>query len=370
MKIVIVNAHVSRRIGGSEMQCHLIAQELRRRGHDIYYVAVGGAEPAPGTSYRIHPVEPSATSIASACIAIKPDVVYWRFNKRNFFLAAKALARAGIPIAFAISHVADTQKWSSKREFRGSSWREIYRMLRDKVLSRWNYRGFRFVSGIVANNSEHLNLIRLQPQLHIPNVVSDLHNVSDEQSPWPRRYCLWVASIKPQKQPEKYVELAARLGGLGIDFLMIGSVDSPKYEYMLDKQQLPGNLHYLGAKDARTVNRFVNGALLVVHTCQPEGFPNIFIEAWSHSKAVVSLCFDPEGLLRRENVGICSGTFDQFARDVTHLIGDSGLREELGARGKAFADRAFNLGRNVGTLETFLQTMANRGTFQQTPRKT
>lgn len=366
MRIAIVNAHVSRTIGGSEMQCHLIAQELQHRGHDVHYVAVGGAQPAPDTSYHLHPVNASAAPIAATCITIRPDVVYWRFNKRTFYLAAKAIARANIPIVFAISHVADTHKWASKREFRGSNWRDLYRMLRDRVLSRWNYRGYRFVSGIVANNSDHLNRLPVATQLHVPNIVRQSPQASNESPNWPRPYCLWVASIKPQKQPEKYVELAARLCGLGIDFLMIGKLDSPNYAYIANKHRLPNNLHYLGAKDAIAVNHFVHGALLVVHTCQPEGFPNIFIEAWNQEKAVVSLSFDPEGLLRRENIGICSGSFEQFVKDVAGLINDSRLRQDMGARAKVFADHIFNLKRNVGTLETFLQSLADRRPVQQT----
>jgi glycosyltransferase involved in cell wall biosynthesis len=358
MKLVIVNAHVSQKIGGSEMQCHLIAQELHRRGHDVHFVAVGGAQSAPDISYHVQSVAASAKQIAAACIAIRPDVVYWRFNKRNFYTAAKLIARANIPIVFAISHVADTQRWASKRVSSGSDWRDLYRILRDRILSRWNYQGFRFVAGIVANNADHLNLIPLDPQLHVPNIVGELPENPGEPSQWPRPYCLWVASIKQQKQPEKFIELADRLGGLGIDFLMIGKVDSPKYAHIVNGLRLPRSFHYLGAKDARAVNRFVKGALFVVHTCRPEGFPNIFIEAWSQAKPVVSLCFDPEGLLRRENIGICSGDFEQFVKDVTSLIGDSGLREEMGRRARAFADQSFNLERNVGTLEAFLQRTA------------
>jgi glycosyltransferase involved in cell wall biosynthesis len=141
---------------------------------------------------------------------------------------------------------------------------------------------------------------------------------------------------------------------------MIGRIDSPKYAYIENRRQLPRNFHYLGAKDAQAVNRFVNGSLIVVHTCRPEGFPNIFIEAWSHAKPVVSLCFDPEGLLQRENIGICSGSFEKFVKDVTGLIGHSRHREEMGARGKVLVDRMFNLERNVGTLEDFLKSVAKR----------
>ncbi len=358
MKIAIVNAHVSRRIGGSEMQCHLIAQELQRRGHDVHYVAVGGAKPAPDIPYQVHPVEAAGNRIAAACIAIRPDVLYWRFNKRNFYSAAKAIARANIPIVFAISHVADTHKWASKRVFPGANWRDLYRILRDSLLSRWNYRGYRFVSGVVANNSDHLDRLPIATQLHVPNIVRQFPEVSNESSNWPRPYCLWVASIKPQKQPEKYVELARRLAAIGIDFLMVGKVDSPQYAHVVDERNVPRNLHYLGPRDARAVNLFVKDAQFIVHTCRPEGFPNIFIEAWNQAKPVISLCFDPEGLLQRESIGICSGGFEQFVKDVTDLSRDQDRRNEMGARATAFAHRMFNPDRNVRILEDFLQRVA------------
>jgi len=354
MRIAIVNSHIIDRIGGSQVQCDLIATALSRRGHDVHYVAVSGGSQTRSDHYRVHPVSASAAAIANQCISVQPDIVYWRYNKKCFFGAARAIAAQHIPIVFSVSHIADTQKWASKTVLTDFSIRDAGRLIRSKIRSRRGYRGFEYVSGVITNNDHLLDILPVERQVHIDNSAPRLTTSAADAALWPRPYCLWVASIKPQKQPERFIELAGRLKSSNVDFLMIGPIQSRDYSYLAADAYGPANFRYLGAKENGTVNAFLQGAMLLVHTCRPEGFPNIFIQAWMHGKPVVSLAFDPEGILERERIGVHSGTFEKFVGDVGRLIIDRETREEMGARGRHVALSKFDLDRNVTKLETFL----------------
>ena len=69
MKIAIINAHYSEILGGSEIQCHQIAQGLTELGIDLAYIAVGGYDEVLNLPYKLISVEKNSSSIIKA---IKP----------------------------------------------------------------------------------------------------------------------------------------------------------------------------------------------------------------------------------------------------------------------------------------------------------
>lgn len=112
MKIAIVNQHPTDMLGGSEIQCDIIARTLVEFGHEVDYIAVGGHDcDAYEVPYRVRPVARQAKAIAEQVIAAKPDVLYWRFNKHCFAKAAQRIKQAGIPIVFSVSHVRDVSRF-------------------------------------------------------------------------------------------------------------------------------------------------------------------------------------------------------------------------------------------------------------------
>src|SRR5690606_5173062 len=94
MRILIVNRHIDHIAGGSETQCHEIAAALAARGHAVTYAVClpGGAQrDLPYTALPLrgafHP------AFRRALDEVRPDVVYWRFNKRHLLGSVLAARR-------------------------------------------------------------------------------------------------------------------------------------------------------------------------------------------------------------------------------------------------------------------------------------
>ena len=353
MRVVIVNAHIRDRVGGSELQCDLIAQGLAARGHEVHYLAVGGESRRGGSEYAIHDVTHSGSLIGSKCVEIAPDVVYWRYNKLCFYNAARIIASRGIPIVFAVSAVADTEKWGTsgfarrRVGFRGS-----IRVLKSVIRSRWNYRGFQFVTGLTVNNPEHLNRLPIRRQRYVPNgMIED--SVAFE---WDRRYVAWVANIKPGKRPEAFVQLAKLLEPHGVDCLMVGRIQDAGYDWLSRGEGCPPNFHYLGPKSPREVNGILSRAAVHVHTCIPEGFSNVFIQAWLQACPSVSLDFDPGGYMTSQGIGlVAGGDWSLFVAQVQSLLADRERRESMGQGARTFARDTFSSERLVEQVSDLLR---------------
>ncbi len=362
MKIAIVNTHITDTVGGSQYQCDLIAQELVDRGHDVHYVAVKGRDPHvnKAINYQLHRVERLSEQIARACVAIEPDIVYWRFNKKCFRRAAKLIAMRGIPIVFAVSHLSDVQRWASKLTW---TWRPkaLLKQLKNRVVSRWNYGGFDYVSGVVSNNASHLRDLSFVTSKYIANSIPPNYGGDSGPVQWPSPYCLWIGSVKAQKRPELYVDLANSLVDSGVDFLMIGPIRSAEYAFLAESEgRLPSNFHYLGVKSPDEVASWLSGSAALVHTGLPEGFPNVFIQAWAHGKPVVTLSFDPDNVVTKYQLGYCSGSMAALVRDVSALLERKLEREKIAERARRFVAERFDLKANVTSLEKFLQDVLTR----------
>jgi glycosyltransferase involved in cell wall biosynthesis len=74
-----------------------------------------------------------------------------------------------------------------------------------------------------------------------------------------------------------------------------------------------------------------------------EGFPNIFIEAWACGIPVLSLSFDPGGVIKREELGyVADGSIDNMVNKMKS-VEDSG---EFARKAKLFVENNFVLNEN------------------------
>lgn len=354
LRIAIVNQHPTDMLGGSEIQCDIIARTLVEFGHQVDYIAVGGrSSDAYKVSYRVRPVARRAEAIAEQVIAARPDVLYWRFNKHCFARAVQRIKQAGIPIVFSVSHVRDVSRFYLQPDaWRSGGLRGLRRALKESWRLYREHRGFDHVDALVSNNPDNLRGTNIPLQAYIPNSMI----TTVQPFTWPRPYCLWVANIKDRKQPEKYLELAAALPDLGVDFLMVGQLQSKSYTSMLANG--PANFHYLGEKRLEEVNGMLAGSLFLIHTCHPEGFSNNFIQAWLQGKTVISLAFDPGGLLVNEGLGLyADNDMGNFIAQSRQLIERPDIANSMGEHARIYANRHFSPTTNVRQLESLFNEL-------------
>ena len=90
-----------------------------------------------------------------------------------------------------------------------------------------------------------------------------------------------------------------------------------------------------------------------VHTCNPEGFGNNFIQAWLQGKPTITIFFDPDNIIEEQNLGFYSKTFNNLVLDTEKLINDKILRDSMGKRAREFARENFIPKVNAKKFEVF-----------------
>lgn len=362
MRVLIVNQHVEDGIGGSEIQCDIIGSYLTKFGHDVIYGIVNARKETYNVDYDwVSIKKPCWLHFGRTLKSIKPHVVYWRLGKNRLLAAALLTRYYGAKFVFSVSSIPDTKRWIPSEvkvftldygqkwtvfQFAKASLRAMSRFLKSAL----NYNGFYFVDALAHQRDDLMGKLPVKRQLKIYNSVSSGH----KPFKWDKPYIVWVANLKPIKNPERFIELAANFRKRDIDFLMVGAIQDPRYDNIFNKAGLPNNLHYLSVKTPKEVNGIIRSSLFLVHTCDPEGFSNNLIQAWSQGKPTISLYFDPDGTITKNQIGFVSGTMQKMIEDTEKLLTNETLRNSMGKRARDFAAAQFSAELNVKKLEKLL----------------
>jgi glycosyltransferase involved in cell wall biosynthesis len=358
LRILIINKHLKDYLGGSEVQSDIIACRLTGREHKVIYLAVNGFQKDYSVPYKVIGTSLNFLDLINIFKVERPDIIYWRYNRTKLLKSVIAAKLCRMKIVFAISGPSDFEIWfySKRKNLRpfelikhtiGSVFYEIDYLI--------NYLGFYFIDGVITQLNNQTNKLPVSREITIPNSV----NLTNISFTWDRPYVVWVSNLKSTKNPEIFFKLAKEFESSGIDFIMVGKIQDKKYEIVLNDATKPSNLRYLGYKTLEETNGIIASSLFLVHTCDPEGFPNVMIQAWAFGKPTISLNYDPDNLIEQNQLGSFSRDFVTLVKDTRRFIEDQTLRTAVGSKAKEFSANLFNPKVNSDKIERFLFEILN-----------
>jgi len=354
LRILIINKHLRDYLGGSEVQSDIIASRLSERGHKIIYLAVNGFQKDYSVPYKVIGTTLNFLKLISIIKVEHPDIIYWRYNRTKLLKSVIAAKLCRMKFVFAISGPSDFEIWIKRKRNN----LRLFKLIKHTIGSVFyeidyllNYLGFYFIDGVITQLNNQTNKLPVSREITIPNSV----NLTYTSFAWNRPYVVWVSNLKSTKNPEAFLKLAKEFQDSSTDFIMVGKIQDKKYEIVLDDATKPSNLYYLGFKTVEETNGIIANSLFLVHTCDPEGFPNVMIQAWSFGKPTISLYYDPDDLIYHNQLGSISRNFETLVSDTAKYIEDRSLVIRVGLKAKEFSRSHFNSQVNSVKIESFLQ---------------
>lgn len=378
LHVAVVNRHPADAVGGSELQCDLFARGLVDRGHTVTYIALDAdaradaavpAAPAPADlPYTLVRLDRATSARPGAIVAAVrdagADVAYWRYGRRHLDTVTAGLAAApAVPVVLAVAHVDDVSRWpSGPPDLRGS--RPLAADLRRRLTHRRSWRAFDHLAAVAAQREDFVGRAPVVLQEHVPNVVDP----TVIPFAWPRPYVAWVANLKARKRPEQLAPLAGALAGAGVDLLIAGALQDPRYRPLTVPDATRPNLHPLGRLAPAEAAGLIAGARCLAVTARPEGLSNAMIQAWWHGVPTVSLDYDPDGAIAALGLGaVCGGDPAAFRRAVLAHADGGDAGRAAGDRARTHAHARFALDTNVALLERLLAAVVS-GRPSEPPR--
>lgn len=319
--------------GGAELQQVLVAKALAKRGLKVSMVVADHGQPDQAgwdgvttfKAYRpdagipvIRFIHPRWTGLWAALRRADADVYY--------------VSCAGM-LVWQVAMFA--RKFRRKTVFRVASDSDcdphtlLVPIWRDRQLYRY---GLRAVDIVLAQTHRQQDLL-VRNYKRDSKIVAPMAEPAALRLPFHERTIdvLWVANFRPVKRVELLLALAERLPHLS--FHVVGGCfggASDYFESVRRKSATLPNVRLHGVVPHAEVAGFFERARVLVNTSETEGFPNTFLQAWSHGVPVVTF-IDPGDVISREGIGRAVANLHEMHEAVAAFATDPALWDTIGA---------------------------------------
>lgn len=395
--LVISNLFPPEVLGGYEILCAQVCDELRRLGHAVHVLTTGSATPASretsnaGLEIRREldlylPFDRPARLLrckrwstgrgnclkAAAAIAdIDPDVVFMWSQLRLTTGPLRAVAASGKPVVYAINDESLAGYLPSKfrRTLRG-----LYRYLADNVVFRaTTLSGSEIESSVSISRCVRDNLVRAGIHLDDDRVI--YQGIPIERFPVKRQLgrlhdpirILYVGQLQPYKGVHVFLEAvsqyAARQVNRNVTATVVG-IGSEEYRKQLEQiaEQSPATVRFAGFQPRETIaGHYRDHDITVFPSLWAEPFGLTHLESMASGTPVISTANGGQGefLLDETNAMVVDpGDPSLIADAIECLVDDPALRRRIAASGRALVERKFTLTHYARQLEKRLLEVA------------
>ncbi len=301
-------------VGGAERQLVALADALVARGHRVD-VIVDGSDALPLQSpggARIWPryrlggapilkvIHPKVSSLRKLLSEIGTDCLLQRGAADLTGIGRIASKTLGIPFIFAVASESDL-----------SPGQELVPNPQDRILYRLGAGGADLRVVQTRSQEKHARRLFGDDVIRIPSFCKHQSGTCPEMTEQPR--ILWGGNLRPVKRPEWLLALADALPRR--EFTVFGgpAIGHESYgERIIAEFKLRDNITYLGSVEQDRLPEVYASCGLLLNTSLTEGFPNTFLEAWSHGLEIVA-SVDPDG-------HFASGQFGRFGSTIPELL--------------------------------------------------
>ena len=328
--------------GGVEHQTAMTARWLASRGHRVSLVVWDEGQPQDAVIDGVRVIKvcrrsagvpvvrflhPRWTSLVRALAAADADLYY--HNCAEYVTGQVALWCRLHGRRFVYSVASDPECDPALPSLRH---------VRERVLFRY---GLRRADRIIVQTEGQRRM--LERGFGLPSVVlpmpcdgPDAATYTEPQPASGRPRVIWVGRISREKQPDWLADIASARPG--VDFDVAGTDDPSMAATVARLRGLP-NVTLRGRVPREGMPAVYRGAAALLCTSEFEGFPNTFLEAWSHGVPVVSTV-DPDGLIAGRRLGAVASTRESLAAALDVLLSSpEGWRDASMAARECFLGR-------------------------------
>jgi glycosyltransferase involved in cell wall biosynthesis len=328
-------------IGGVERQTSFTARWFAARGHPTSLVTWGEG---PSGDERVGDVQiiklcppdagvpglrffhPRWTSLWRALGRADADVYYQNCAEEVTGQVALWCRRHGRPFVYSVASQPDCDPQLP-----------TLRRRRERILYRY---GLRHADQVIVQTRTQQQMLRAgfgRESVVIPMPCpgpSDDAYVPPDPPGEGRFRVLWVGRICREKRPDRLLDLAAAVPELTFD--VAGPFGDDAYaKSVQSRAEGMANVVLHGGVERQRMPEFYGRSGCLCCTSDVEGFPNTFLEAWSHGLPVVTT-FDPDGLVAGHGLGHTAPDVPSLAEALRTLSCDADTWRTASRNGRRY----------------------------------
>jgi glycosyltransferase involved in cell wall biosynthesis len=318
-------------VGGSERQQWLLARALASSGWTVcvgirQHLHLGECRTIEGVEFHGIMQGHYLLDWYRFLSSTRPN---WLYRREAFHLLGPLVQLAhliGVQTIFAAAFDTDVQPRSALT--RHQSWWPLY---------AW---GLSKTDRLFVQHGGQLEELpsRWRPKAFVVRSIADPH-VRFIPHPCREPYVAWVGMLRQPKRPDLLIEIARR--SPEVKYVVCGGTTTHRSPVGFGEavvEQLLGlpNVVFLGQVAPQEAERVIAEAAVLLCTSDQEGFPNTFLQAWSHGTPVVTLRVDPDRVIRQLKLGSVTGTVEATVEHLQRLLKSPQDREGIATRARQY----------------------------------
>jgi len=350
--------------GGAELQMAILAKELMRRSYDVSFVTFEKSGSFSEVIDDIKVYNPF-NNHNSGYTYLYPKNMFKLFKILKKIDADIYIQRATTPLTGFIGFFTKLNKKIFLYSSSSDNDVSINLSLRSpKDLKNLFFRyGVKHSNMVICQTNHQKNLLKqtIGKDGKVIKNFFPLTKIIQEPKDSSQVRILWVGRMRKEKRPDLYLTLAKFFPDFR--FLMIGGPSSVHPEYYNEIKEYAKNienLKFIGFVPHDLMGKYYAESTLLVNTSSGEGFPNTFLEAWGNCIPVVSLGFDPDEIICKNNLGFHSKTFEQMIGDIKTLVVNNQLRTEIGLNARRYVEDEHNVTKLIDEYEKVFEILVNK----------
>ena len=358
--------------GGGELQIALLARALAKMGHEVVvlecestegFVTEEGIKVYPITGWKkgIKMIRTLTHKLPQLYLNLrdhKADIYYCRIRNYRHVFAYWAARKVNAKFILALASDLDILNFRTR-------WKYFYLTNLVKLWTFFEGLFSEIIYPILLRKSDYIFVqhigqkeILLRKNINsilFPNLI-DL-NEKPVVSNGLKNDFIYVGWLDKRKGFAEFFKLIEKAPLHS--FKIIGPPRDKIGYFYYEKLKTFKNVTLLGElSHSETIYHIANSKALI-STSPMEGFPNIFIEAWAFGIPVLSLYFDPGGIIKREDLGVVADGDLAKLLDAMNSIENT---EEFAERAKTYVERNHVLNaEKIYEINRLLSEMVNKG---------
>jgi glycosyltransferase involved in cell wall biosynthesis len=308
--------------GGVERQTAMLAKWLAARGHEVSLIVWDEGQPAETTIDGVRVIalcrradglprmrffHPRWTSLAKALRAANAEVYYHNCAEAITGQVALWCGRHGRGFVYSVASDPECDRRLP-----------ALRHGRERILFRY---GLRHADRIIVQTDAQLAALRAGFRRDATVMPMPCPGPADEAYTAPDPFArstprvVWVGRISAEKRLDWLVDIAYAVPEAIFEVAGAPSPADRSVGVPLARASTAPNVMMLGKVPRKDIPGVYRDAAALICTSAYEGFPNTFLEAWSHGVPVIST-IDPDGLIARHGLGFVADTREGLAAAV------------------------------------------------------
>lgn len=362
--------HITKNIGGAELQVHLISEELLKRGWEVQILTHDeGRNNLKAPQYLNSNIQYFYYKQFKNIRSLEFFSSFWNLLKTR---AAVYYQRTDTPLSGAVAlycmifrkkmiyAIADADALVKKRQilllnemksnfFLKRFIRKADYLIQDFLIELAKKKAADILSQSIYQDELFKKTFKRKTFI-LPNSFS--YENANAYSYEKENIILWVGNCRSIKQPEIFIRLVNEIKCPSWKFVIIGRCDLYKKMFTTIKKQ---NFLYLGELSFFQTNEWFKKAKIIVNTSKSEGFSNTFIQAWFYKVIILSLNVDPDYLLSKQNLGFfANNNYSVFKNKLQDVCNNYDSYDDILTSSLNYALHTFDLNKNVNSLETII----------------